>query len=151
MDRESLKIFKAVAAELSITQASVRLGRAPSNVTTRIQQLEADVGAELFVRAGKRMTLSVAGECFLDYAQRMLALEEEAFFTSAAWKARLPVVCHPCWRPTTDASLQPSWTSVRGRLVHWWKWCATADWIAPLWHCHPRWLEPRRWPNWDCP
>lgn len=78
MDLESLRIFSAVAAELGITQAAARLGRAPSNVTTRVQQLEADLGAALFVRSGKRMTLSVAGERFLDYAQRMLALEDEA-------------------------------------------------------------------------
>ncbi|TFW19516.1 LysR family transcriptional regulator [Duganella callida] len=78
MDTESLKIFCAVAAELSITQAATRLGRAPSNVTTRIQQLEADVGADLLVRTGKRIALSAAGERFLDYAQRLMALEEEA-------------------------------------------------------------------------
>ncbi|GAB3468112.1 LysR family transcriptional regulator NmoR [Massilia terrae] len=78
MDSESLKIFCAVAAELSITQAALALGRVPSNVTTRIQQLESDVGVELFVRTGKRMALSSAGERFLDYARRLLALEEEA-------------------------------------------------------------------------
>lgn len=78
MHLESLRIFLAVAAELSITQASARLARAPSNVTTRIQQLEADLGTDLFVRTGKRMALSRAGERFLSYAQRMLALEEEA-------------------------------------------------------------------------
>ena len=78
MDSESLKIFCSVANELSITQAAARLGRAPSNVTTRIQQLEADIGTNLFVRAGKRMSLSAAGERFLDYAQRLLALEDEA-------------------------------------------------------------------------
>ncbi|TCG07154.1 LysR family transcriptional regulator [Paraburkholderia steynii] len=78
MDLESLKIFCVVAAELSITRAAARLGRVQSNVTTRIQQLEADVGVELFVRTGKRMSLSTAGECFLGYAQRLLALEEEA-------------------------------------------------------------------------
>lgn len=78
MDLESLRIFSAVAAELGITQAAARLGRAPSNVTTRVQQLEADLGVALFVRSGKRMTLSVAGERFLDYAQRLLALENEA-------------------------------------------------------------------------
>lgn len=78
MDSESLKIFCSVASELSITQAAVRLGRAPSNVTTRIQQLEADVGTNLFVRTGKRMALSAAGERFLDYAKRLLALEDEA-------------------------------------------------------------------------
>lgn len=78
MDSESLRIFCAVASELSITQAAAALGRVPSNVTTRIQQLETDIGAALFVRSGKRMTLSSAGERFLDYAKRLLALEEEA-------------------------------------------------------------------------
>lgn len=78
MDSESLKIFCVVAAESSITHAAARLGRVPSNVTTRIQQLEAEVGAELFVRTGKRMSMSTAGERFLGYAQRLLALEEEA-------------------------------------------------------------------------
>lgn len=78
MESESLRIFCAVAADLSITQAAARLGRAPSNVTTRIQQLEAELGVELFVRASKRMALSTAGEQFLGYAQRLLALEDEA-------------------------------------------------------------------------
>ncbi|MGJ7546198.1 LysR family transcriptional regulator [Variovorax sp. LT1R16] len=78
MDSESLRIFNSVARELSITRAATRLGRAPSNVTTRIQQLEADFGCELFVRTGKRMALSAAGDRLLEYAQRMLALEEEA-------------------------------------------------------------------------
>lgn len=78
METESLRIFCAVAAELSVTQAAARLGRAPSNVTTRIQQLEADLGAELLVRVGKRIALSTAGEQFLAYAERLLALEDEA-------------------------------------------------------------------------
>ncbi|PHV50555.1 LysR family transcriptional regulator [Janthinobacterium sp. BJB301] len=78
MESESLRIFCSVASELSVTQAAARLGRAPSSVTTRIQQLEADIGAELFVRTNKRMALTAAGERFLEYAQRLLALEEEA-------------------------------------------------------------------------
>jgi DNA-binding transcriptional LysR family regulator len=78
METESLRIFCAVAAELSVTQAAARLGRAPSNVTTRIQQLEADFGVELLVRVGKRISLSTAGEQFLAYAERLLALEDEA-------------------------------------------------------------------------
>lgn len=78
METESLRIFCMVAAELSITQAAARLGRAPSNVTTRIQQLEADLGAGLFVRTGKRIALSAAGQQFRVYAERLLALEDEA-------------------------------------------------------------------------
>lgn len=78
METESLRIFCMVAAELSITQAAARLRRAPSNVTTRIQQLEADLGAGLFVRTGKRIALSAAGQQFRVYAERLLALEDEA-------------------------------------------------------------------------
>ncbi|MEW5249761.1 LysR substrate-binding domain-containing protein [Microbulbifer sp. 2201CG32-9] len=78
MDLETLKIFDVVAAELSVTRAASRLGRVPSNVTTRIQHLEAELGAELFIRTGKRITLSTAGQRFLEYAQRLLALADEA-------------------------------------------------------------------------
>ena len=78
MEMESLTIFCAVASELSVTQAAARLGRAPSSVTTRIQQLEADMGAQLFVRTNKRMALTAAGERFHEYAQRLLALAQEA-------------------------------------------------------------------------
>lgn len=78
MNSESLKIFCTVAVELNITRAAARLGRVPSNITTRIQQLEADLGESLFIRQNKRLELSEAGRQFLDYAQRLLALEEEA-------------------------------------------------------------------------
>ena len=49
MNLESLRIFIAVAADSSITQASARLGRAPSNVTTRIQQLGGEHGGVLHI------------------------------------------------------------------------------------------------------
>ncbi len=78
MDHQSLEIFCTVAAELSITRAAKQLGRVQSNVTTRIQQLEEQLGVALFVREGKRLSLSAEGERFLDYANRLLALAEEA-------------------------------------------------------------------------
>ncbi|MEX9542375.1 LysR family transcriptional regulator, partial [Escherichia coli] len=37
------------------TRAATRLGRVPSNITTRIQQLETDLGEQLFIRQGKQM------------------------------------------------------------------------------------------------
>lgn len=78
MNSESLKIFCTVAEELSVTRTATRLGRVPSNITTRIQQLEADLGEPLFIRQGKQMLLSEAGARFLQYAHRLLALEQEA-------------------------------------------------------------------------
>ncbi len=78
MDLSSIEIFLAVAHDRSVTKAAKAVGRAPSNVTTRIQQLEDDLGALLFSRDGKKMTLTREGETFLVYANRLAALALEA-------------------------------------------------------------------------
>lgn len=78
MDLAALKIFAAVVSEGSVTGAAKRLHRVQSNVTTRIRQLEQDLGVALFIREGKRLHLAPEGQLLLDYAQRLLALAEEA-------------------------------------------------------------------------
>lgn len=78
MDLTALEIFRAVAQEGSVTRAAERLGRVQSNVTTRVQQLEEQLGATLFLREGKRMMPTPAGESLRGYADRLLALAEEA-------------------------------------------------------------------------
>lgn len=78
MDLGDLAIFRAVAREGGITRAARSLHRVQSNVTTRIRQLEAELGVELFVREGRGLTLAPAGRLLLDYAERLLALAEEA-------------------------------------------------------------------------
>lgn len=78
MDLSALEIFRAVALEGSVTRAAERLGRVQSNVTTRVQQLEEQLGATLFLREGRRMLLTPAGESLCRHAERLLALAEEA-------------------------------------------------------------------------
>ncbi|HFX2740708.1 TPA: LysR family transcriptional regulator NmoR [Pseudomonas aeruginosa] len=78
MDLSSLEIFRAVAHEASVTRAAQQLQRAQSNVTTRIRQLEEDLGVELFLRDGKRIRLTERGSEFLAYAEQLLALADEA-------------------------------------------------------------------------
>lgn len=78
LDLAVVEIFRAVAQEQSITRAAQRLGRVQSNVTTRVRQLEDSLGVPLFLRDAKRMTLTDAGRQFLVYAEKLLALEEEA-------------------------------------------------------------------------
>ena len=78
MDLSDLRIFSAVVREGGITRAAERLHRVQSNVTTRIRQLEEDIGAPLFIREGKRLHISPAGQVLLDYADRLLALADEA-------------------------------------------------------------------------
>jgi DNA-binding transcriptional LysR family regulator len=78
MDLAGLRIFKAVAEHGGITRAAARLHRVQSNVTTRVKQLEARVGAKLFHRQGRRLALSAEGRVLLAYADRLLELSSEA-------------------------------------------------------------------------
>ncbi|ASV84109.1 lysR substrate binding domain protein [Ochrobactrum quorumnocens] len=78
MDLATLSVFRTVAQERSVTRAADLLGRVPSNVTTRIQQLEAEIGVPLFQRDTKRMSLTREGELYLGYTNRILNLAEEA-------------------------------------------------------------------------
>ncbi|KQV66383.1 LysR family transcriptional regulator [Rhizobium sp. Root1220] len=78
MDPLSLEIFQAVAEHCSVTRAAKAVGRAPSNVTTRVQLLENELGTVLFSRDGKKMSLTREGTIFLSYANRLVDLAAEA-------------------------------------------------------------------------
>lgn len=78
MEFSQLRIFQAVAEEGSITRAAERLHRVPSNLSTRLKQLEEQLGVELFVRERQRLQLSPAGKVLLDYTAKLLALRDQA-------------------------------------------------------------------------
>ena len=78
MDVTQLEMFVAVADTGSISAAARRIHRVPSNLTTRIQQLETSLGVQLFIRERQRLRLSPAGHDFLGYSRRILALITEA-------------------------------------------------------------------------
>lgn len=78
MDLTQLKMFCAVADCGSMARAAQQLHRVPSNLTTRLRQLEEELGCDLFIREKQRLRLSPMGHNFLCYAQRILVLSEEA-------------------------------------------------------------------------
>lgn len=78
MDLAALTIFRAVVRENGVTRAAAKLNRVQSNVTMRIKQLEEQLGTQLFVREGRRLVLTPAGRTLLPYAERLLALADEA-------------------------------------------------------------------------
>ncbi|QVM90047.1 LysR family transcriptional regulator [Pseudomonas entomophila] len=78
MEFSQLRIFQAVAEEGSVTRAAERLHRVPSNLSTRLRQLEEQLGVELFLRERQRLQLSPAGKVLLDYANRLANLRDEA-------------------------------------------------------------------------
>ena len=55
MDLADLHIFRSVVQAGGVTRAAEKLNRVQSNVTTRVRQLETDLGVELFIREGKRL------------------------------------------------------------------------------------------------
>ena len=78
MDLSDLRIFSTVVRQGGVTRAAERLHRVQSNITTRIRQLEEDLGVALVIREGKRLNLAPAGQMLLDYTDRLLALADEA-------------------------------------------------------------------------
>ena len=78
MELTALEIFKTVVEQGGINKAAARLHRVPSNVTTRVKQLEEQLGTKLFVRAGRRLALSAEGKVLLKYANQLLRLSAEA-------------------------------------------------------------------------
>ncbi|KKO55242.1 LysR family transcriptional regulator [Paenibacillus sp. DMB20] len=78
MESGDLRIFQAVAREGSITKAAQVLNYVQSNVTNRIQHLETELRVPLFTRSNRGMTLTPAGENLLTYADKVLALMDDA-------------------------------------------------------------------------
>jgi DNA-binding transcriptional LysR family regulator len=74
---QALEIFRAVAVEGSVSKAAAKLNRVQSNVSTRIRQLEEQIGKTLFLRRSRGLTLTPDGEVLLDYAERFMRLSAE--------------------------------------------------------------------------
>ena len=92
--------LRAVVAGLdlgSFARAAVQLGRSQSAVSMQLKKLEQQAGTALFVRRGRGLVPTAAGEALAAYARRILALNDEAALVLGAgcggrWKA-LWVVC----------------------------------------------------------
>jgi DNA-binding transcriptional LysR family regulator len=78
MDAADLKVFEAVARLGGMNRAAGELNTVQSNVTARIRLLEAELGAALFERHSRGVTLTPAGQRLLPYAERLRALIAEA-------------------------------------------------------------------------
>ncbi len=78
MDIQSLRILKAVAETGSFSAAAKKMNFAQSHISTQIQYLEEEIGAPLFTRHNRGVSICPAGELFLQYANEMTRIMEEA-------------------------------------------------------------------------
>lgn len=76
MDTRQLKTFITVARLNSFTKAANKLGYAQSSITSHIQLLEKELGALLFERIGKSISLTYEGEKLLLCAEELLNIWE---------------------------------------------------------------------------
>lgn len=68
-----VEYFIAVAEALSFTRGAQRVNIVQSAVSAGIRQLEHDLGSELFIRQGRSIRLTPAGEALLPRARAILA------------------------------------------------------------------------------
>ncbi len=88
LDTDLLRAFVAVAELGSITRATPFLGLTQSAVSLQIRRLEDQLGAQLFHRSSRGVTLTSNGEAFAVQARQILDLHAKAV--------------HSLWRPPGD-------------------------------------------------
>lgn len=74
MELRHIRYFKAVAEEKNFTRAAEKLAIAQPPLSRQIQDLETELGTNLFVRTPHKVALTEEGELFLQYASQILDL-----------------------------------------------------------------------------
>ncbi|MGC7870612.1 LysR family transcriptional regulator [Desulfosporosinus sp. SYSU MS00001] len=78
MDYELLRTFICLAKLKNFTKTAEQLHVVQSTITSRIKQLEHNIGETLFIRTNKNVILTNAGEIYLPYAKQLLSIHASA-------------------------------------------------------------------------
>ncbi len=78
LDLTILRTLAAAAHLGGFGRAADRVGRTQSAVSLQLRRLEAQLGRKLFMKSGRGLVPTEAGEVLLAYAVRLLALNDEA-------------------------------------------------------------------------
>ncbi|MGD9505424.1 MAG: LysR family transcriptional regulator [Syntrophobacteraceae bacterium] len=119
MELQRLQTFRTVATLMSFNQAAEVLNYAQSTVSAQIKALEDELGTMLFKRIGKSIQLTEAGAKMLLYADKLLAIKDEALAEVAGRRAsglltlRMPQSIAACYLPHILCRYQPRFPGVR--------------------------------------
>ncbi len=78
MNTDHLRLFLTIVRHRSLSRAAAALDLGQATVSERLKVLETELGAALFERQGRGVTLTPAGEAFKPYAERALEVLREA-------------------------------------------------------------------------
>ncbi|WP_422050800.1 LysR substrate-binding domain-containing protein [Shimia sp.] len=90
-DLLSLRTFIAVGDMRSFSAAAKQVGRTQSAVSLQISKLEQRLDAKLLARTSRKVELTQAGELFFNYAQKIIALADEAATSLSAPDTATPL------------------------------------------------------------
>ena len=78
LDIDQLQTFIAIVDSGSFTKAADRVFKTQSAVSMQMRRLEERIGKQLFAKDGRGIRLTTEGEKLLNYARRMIRLNNEA-------------------------------------------------------------------------
>lgn len=91
-----LRILDAIDRHGSFSAAAVALHRVPSALSHAVAKLESELAVQLFVRSGRKATLSAAGQTLLEDGRHLLRaageLERRVQRIATGWEAELRIV-----------------------------------------------------------
>lgn len=77
-DIDALRAVVIGIEQGTFARAAIELGRSQSAVSMQLKKLEQQSGVQLFVRKGRGLVPTEAGEAFAEYARQIIALNDEA-------------------------------------------------------------------------
>jgi DNA-binding transcriptional LysR family regulator len=91
IDIDLMRCLVTIAEKGSFTRAAAALFRSQSTISSQVRRLEELVGHTLLQRSPHEVALTRAGEDFLGYARRIVALHDEALDVADAQSVSGPV------------------------------------------------------------
>lgn len=79
MDFDQLHTFLEIVRLKSFSKAAQTCFRTQPAISAQIRQMEQELGTQLFERFGSRISLTIAGKTFAEYARQLLDLKREGF------------------------------------------------------------------------
>lgn len=92
MDIEALRSYIAFVETGSFTRASQQVHRTQSAISQQMKKLEEQTGKVLFVKSGRKLTLTDDGRFLLGYARQLVSLNDDALIQLRERNSQRPLI-----------------------------------------------------------